>query len=247
MNTKNKLIFGQASLLLILIITFGLIIINEKAGEIFTPKVKEKMDNYLEDNYKNTINEINKNKVTYKNRKFKMKISSKKNKNLYFYLNYNKGQIKDTYNSDYLEGQSLYNNLKKSMERDILKRTNTKYEVDFTNKLNNYNSKVQERIINENNLLNLKFYYLSNEFEVQKWDYLAITNEIINKLNILKSKNINPKYLNFTIINANDITESITISNLTLDFINDTHNQEIIYTILTKGSLTNTNITYKYN
>ena len=40
MNTKNKLIFGQASLLLILIITFGLIIINEKAGEIFTPKVK---------------------------------------------------------------------------------------------------------------------------------------------------------------------------------------------------------------
>ena len=176
-----------------------------------------------------------------------MKISSKKNKNLYFYLNYNKGQIKDTYNSDYLEGQSLYNNLKKSMERDILKRTNTKYEVDFTNKLNNYNSKVQERIINENNLLNLKFYYLSNEFEVQKWDYLAITNEIINKLNILKNKNINPKYLNFTIINANDITESITISNLTLDFINDTHNQEIIYTILTKGSLTNTNITYKYN
>ena len=182
MNTKNKLIFGQASLLLILIITFGLIIINEKAGEIFTPKVKEKMDNYLEDNYENIINEINKNKVTYKNRKFKMKISSKKNKNLYFYLNYNKGQIKDTYNSDYLEGQSLYNNLKKSMERDIL-----------------------------------------------------------------KNKNINPKYLNFTIINANDITESITISNLTLDFINDTHNQEIIYTILTKGSLTNTNITYKYN
>ena len=55
MNTKNKLIFGQASLLLILIITFGLIIINEKAGEIFTPKVKEKMDNYLEDNYKNTL------------------------------------------------------------------------------------------------------------------------------------------------------------------------------------------------
>ena len=176
-----------------------------------------------------------------------MKVSSLSNKNHYFYIIYDNGKITDTYNTDYIEGSSLLSNIKKSLEKEIFIKTNIKYKVIFLNKLNNYNSKVQEKIISEDNLLNLKFYYLSYEFEIKNWNYESITNQIINKINITESNNITPKYYEFTIINKNDITNSITISNIPATFVTDPYNKEIINTILNKGKLMNTEITYKYN
>ena len=247
MNTKNKLIFGQAFLFLILIVSLGLIIVNEQAEEIFSPTIKRKMHEYIKENYANLTNNIEENNITYKNTKFKMKVSSLSNKNHYFYIIYDNGKITDTYNTDYIEGSSLLSNIKKSLEKEIFIKTNIKYKVIFLNKLNNYNSKVQEKIISEDNLLNLKFYYLSYEFEIKNWNYESITNQIINKINITESNNITPKYYEFTIINKNDITNSITISNIPATFVTDPYNKEIINTILNKGKLMNTEITYKYN
>lgn len=247
MNTKNKLIFGQALLFLILIVSLGLIVVNEKAEEIFSTTIKRKMHEYIKENYTDLTNNIKENNITYKNTKFKMKVSSLSNKNHYFYIIYDNGKITDTYNTDYIEGASLLSNIKKSIEKEIFIKTNIKYKVNFLNKLNNYNSKVQEKIISEDNLLNLKFYYLSYEFEVKNWNYESITNQIINKINITEYNNITPKYYEFTIINKNDITNSITISNIPATFATNPYNKEIINTILNKGKLINTEITYKYN
>ena len=58
-----------------------------------------------------------------------MKITCKKNKDLYFYLTYKNGKITDTYKEDYLEGKSLLNNLNNKMTKEINNKTKDTYKI----------------------------------------------------------------------------------------------------------------------
>lgn len=249
MNTKNSLIYGRAIFFLIVFVSFGLIIMNEKGGALFSTKIKEKINTYIEENYSDIKNSINQSNINYKNAEYKMKITSKENKNLYFYIIYKKGNIKDTYKEDYLQGKSLINHLQNNLNKQIKEQTNEEYTVKIDKNLNDFNSKLKETIINEDDLLSIKFYTLEKEIEVNNWDYQTITNEIIKYIDKNNKLNITPKSYKFTLINNKDITTSLIISNITSDFVNNPYSSKIIYSILTKQQsdiLKNSNITYEY-
>ena len=209
---QNKLLFGRAIFTLIIIVSFGLIIMNEKGYLLFSKKAEKKINDYLDENY-TSLSNITKSSVSYDNNQFKMKISSKDNNNHYFYIIYSNKKITDTYQEDYVEGKKLLEYTKKLLEEKI----NDGSSVSITATLDNYSEIVQERIIKNDNLLSLKFYIITKELKVDNLDYDTIYNRINDYISKCNSNNITPKSYSFTIIDQKDITKSIKISNITED------------------------------
>ena len=114
MKSKNRLLIGQGILTIFIIVAFGVIVINEKGGELFKDKVEEKINTYLESNYQDIINKVDKEDIKYEGTTFTKKITSKTNKNLFFYVKYSDKKITDTYKQDYIEGKSLNKRKNKS-------------------------------------------------------------------------------------------------------------------------------------
>jgi len=243
---KNYLIIGRGIFTIFVITALGLIIMNEKGGEIFSPKVEKKINSYIEKNY-TSIN-FNKSKVEYKDNTFSMKLSNKKNDNHYFYISYKRGKYEDTYKEDYFEGKNILNHTTELIETRIQELTNEKVLIKSTNTLDKYTSKVQDRIIKEDNLINLKYYYLTKEITISSWNKDTIINEITNTINTMNKNNITPSYYIFIFTDENDITKSIEIDNVNETFINNQNKDQIIIDILNDNNseLLKTNkITYK--
>ena len=227
--SKNSLIYGRAIFTLIVIVAFGLIIVNEKGGNIFLPKATNKINNYINEKYSQIKEDISIEKIDYKNRIFTAKVTSKKNKHLSFNITYKNKSIKDTYKKDYIEGNSLLTYLNKKNEEEILKKTNTNYK-------------------SHKNLLSLKYYYLEKEittdFKVEN-----IINEISKNIELNTKNNITPKYYKFVLINKTDTTNVIEITNITEEFINNNNKEQIIKDVISKNDsqiLKDNKIKYKY-
>ena len=233
MNQKNNLVLGRAIFTLFIILSLGLIVMNEKGANLFLPKIESKMNDYLENNYENIKSSIINHKITYTNdNHFKMKLSSNQNKNHLFYIKYYKGNITDTYQKDYIEGNNLLKYIEKKLEKEIKESTNIDCKVHSINKLNDYSETVQNQIINEKNLKELKFYYIKKELVIKNFNKEEITNEIKEFIKKLEDNHITPKYYTIIITNKNDITNSIEISHLTNSFLTNDRNEEIIYDII---------------
>ena len=58
MNKQNKLLLGRSIFLLIIIVAFGLIIVNEKSNELLVPKIDKKVKDYINENYNDIKNEL---------------------------------------------------------------------------------------------------------------------------------------------------------------------------------------------
>ena len=178
-----------------------------------------------------------------------MKVSSKDNKNHYFYITYSHKKIQDSYQKDYVEGQNILNHIQKKLQKEIEEITTTKCQININSTLNNYTSAVQERIIKEDNLLQLKFFTISKELYLESFDTIEIDNQIKEIIKQYKEKNITPKSYTITIINKKDITKAIEISNITEDFINNLSSKQIIDAIIKENNeqlLKANKITYKY-
>ena len=232
MNSKNSLLIGRGIFVIIVVVAFGLIIMNEKGGDLFKAKVEKRFETYLNDNYEDILNTTKKGKINYKNNVFTQKIISNKNKNLYFILEYKNKKYSDTYQKDYVEGLSLLSYLNKNIEKEIKSKTKIECEVEATTTLDKDSKAVQEALLKEENILELRYYYIKKELLISDWKKESITNEIVNIINKLKEKNITPKYYEITITNESDITESITISNINESFLERDDKEEIINDIL---------------
>ncbi len=240
MNKQKKLSLERGIFAFIVFVLLGVIVVTEKFGNIMIPKVTKKMNNYIEEKYKKL--DIKTNVVTFKNTTYTMKVESKENKHHYFYINYFNRKITDTYKKDYIEGKNLLNHIKKELKKEINDKTNTICDIEITSTLDKYTKQVQERIINEDNLLELKFFIVKKELLIKDWNEESITNEINSFIE--KFDNITPKSYTITITNKDDITESIEIKNIT-----NTLSKEIINDIINdnKSDLLKENkITYKY-
>lgn len=240
MNKQKKLSLERGIFAFIVFVLLGVIVVTEKFGNIMIPKVTKKMNNYIEEKYKKL--DIKTNVVTFKNTTYTMKVESKENKHHYFYINYFNRKITDTYKKDYIEGKNLLNHIKKELKKEINDKTNTICDIEITSTLDKYTEQVQERIINEDNLLELKFFIVKKELLIKDWNEESITNEINSFIE--KFDNITPKSYTITITNKDDITESIEIKNIT-----NTLSKEIINDIINdnKSDLLKENkITYKY-
>ena len=248
MKKQKRLLFARSIFLFVIIIAFGIIIFTEKAGGIFLPKAQEKISKYIEDKYKDEKDNFNLGKVTFKNTTYTMKVYNKENKYHYFYINYYHKKITDTYKKDYIEGKTILSHIKKKLKKEIEKETNTSCEIIILNKLNDYTSIVQNRIIKEDNLKELKFYNIKKEILIKEWNTKEITDKLIKTINTYKENNITPKNYIITITNKEDVTESIEIT-LTDEFINNDSKDKIISDIINDNNsklLKENKITYKY-
>ena len=248
MKKQKQLLFARSIFLFIIIITFGIIVFSEKAGGLLIPKAQEKINNYIDNKYKNEKDNFKLGKIKYKNTTYTMKVNNKENKNHYFYIKYYHKRIKDTYKKDYIEGKTLLTNIKKNLKKEIEKETSTSCEIIILNTLDKYTSTVQNRIIKEDNLKELKFYNLKKEILIKNWNSKEITDKINKTISMYKENNITPKNYIITITNKEDITESIEIK-LTEDFISISSKEKIISDIINDNNtklLKENKITYKY-
>lgn len=246
--SKNKLIFSRAIFTLFIIIIFGIIIMNEKGGIIFSKKISTNINNYLDTNYNDISNNIKKGKTEYIKGQFITKVYSKENKNHFFYITYSKGKINDTYKKDYLEGNSILEYQNNIIKKTIKQTTDLDCNVNSIAKLNAFTEIVQKNIINGNNLTELKYYYIEYNINIDNWTTDNILKEITNNIKILEKNNITPKYQNITITSKNDITKSIKINNIQNSFINNGMKHEIINDIINNNNsilLKENKITYK--
>ena len=143
MKKQKQLVLARAVFTLFIFVAFGLIIINEKASSILIPKIQKKLESYITQNYSDLQQTIQTNSIQYKNNIYKMKVSSKDNKNHYFYITYSHKKIQDSYQKDYVEGQNILNHIQKKLQKEIEEITTTKCQININSTLNNYTSAVQ--------------------------------------------------------------------------------------------------------
>lgn len=103
MNEKSLLTLGMVTLFIAIIISFALIIINEKDTPFLLNMAERKMTNYVKKEYAKEEKDFQYSKVRYyeKSNSYKMKITSTYDKKKYFLVILKDRKIKDTYHQTY--------------------------------------------------------------------------------------------------------------------------------------------------
>ena len=122
----------------------------------------------------------------------------------------------------------------KSIEKDVLTKTNEEVEISIDTNLDEFAKTVKEKIINTNSSAysTLKIYTLKKEILTKKFSSKEITESILSFTSLLKKNNITPKAYSFTIINEDDLTKTISLDNLTEDNLEYNYLSSLIQTKL---------------
>ncbi len=249
MKEQKKLTLGMAIFTFIIFVSFGVIILNEKSAPYFAPKIEKKILEYLKTEYKEEYNDFDVGTTIYSKTKYNLKVTSKKNKNLYFKIFYNNKKITDTYKEDYKQGKTLLNSITEKVEKQLKNKYNQEFNIIMSKSLDEYSKQIQDNIILKSDLKSLKIYTLETTIS-SKWNTTDIGTKIIKLNTNLKSEDITPKNYNITIINSKNPIKSIKISNLTPETIEDSTLLSSIISDIIKNEnselLKQNNITYKY-
>ncbi len=213
MKNKEKRLFTEMIIFLfIIILCFGLIIINYKSDEIKLKKVEEKIDEYIKDNYSDIDKDVKKEKLKQKNNSYSIKIYNKNNKNLFFYITYKDKKITSTYPKDYLEGNSLTSYYNKKINKDLkAKNKNSNFSnltISYDVKLNDCTDLIYKRLIN--NKYNLPIYTINDE-ETIPFDAISINKRIQLTSKYVNSIGFTPKYYSLTYTDSNNLVNSMNI------------------------------------
>lgn len=249
MKQEKKLIIGMALLFLLVFVTFGSIIANEKLAPFYTEKIEEKFKNYIKENYPDIEKDIILDKVTYKRTKYQSKVHSKKNKHLYFFLYYQDKKITDDYIEQYVKGTSLLKKLEQDIQKEINKKTDVIATVTMNKTLNNYTKAIQEKLIEEKSISNLKVYTISLKLNCKEITTEAITEKIFTLNDKLNKNSITPSHYNITITIEKDEEQIIKINDLPTTIIESPTLSLIINDIINKKESTiikENKITYSY-
>lgn len=248
MKKQKKLLFARNIFVFIVFICLGVIVSTEKIRSYLTTKFDKEINNYIETNYKDIKDTITK-ETSYQKGIYKTIISSKENPHLFFTIKKDHKKLTDTYQEDYLEGKTLLSYLEKSLKKSIKEKTNTDVSITIYSKLNEHTPSIQQRLLKEENLLELSFYTLEKDLLITNWSSSTIKDTIISTIEEYTSNQITPKNYTITIINKDNIKDTITIYNITEDFINNLSNEMIINDIINDRNtklLKETSITYEY-
>ena len=249
MKEQKKLTLGMAIFTFIIFVSFGVIILNEKSAPYFAPKIEKKLIDYLKTEYKDEYNDFDIGTTIYSKTKYNLKVTAKKNKNLYFNIFYDNKKITDTYEKDYKQGKTLLNSITKKIKDELKNKYNQDFNIIMSKSLDEYSKQIQNNLILKNDLKSLKIYTLETTI-TSKWNTNDIGSKIIKLNNNLKEENLTPKSYNITIINSKDATKSVKISNLTTEIIEDSTLLSSIISDIIKNEnsklLKQNNITYKY-
>ena len=243
MQKQKRLMYGMMVLFLIVFVTFGVIIMNEKIAPLKINKVTEKLNNYIKENYSDLKN-ISLSKVEYKHLRYEAKVESTENKNYYFNIYYENKKITDTYKKDYLEGNTIIKYQENNIKQIIKKKTNNSYNISINKKLNKLTENIKKEIINNKNLEEYEIYTLEANITVKELTTKRISNTLKTFINNMHDKKITPKSYNFIIQSSSDKVKAIKISNITHELVNSNNLNTIINDIINKEK---TNILNKYD
>lgn len=247
MKKQLKLTLSMALLFLITFVSFGTIIINEKKEELFMPHIKNKLINYLEKTYKEQANLTT--NISYNKDKFILKVISEENKNYYFNIYYKDKKITDSYEEDYIKGNTYFKYLEKKLQKDINKNLDIKTTIDIATTLDSMTSKIRKNVLIDEDIKSLKIYTLSSELIIEEWNTQSITNDITTFINKLEKEDIKPNSYILTITNSNNLNQSVEITNITTDLIQNNKLNLVIDDIINNINsklLQQEKITYKY-
>lgn len=213
--SKNGLTYGMAFFFLLSFVLLGLIVVNEKKVDIMMPKIEKKFHEYIDENYKSIKNEITIDKIIYDKKKkyFKIKVTNKENKHLYFLLYYKNKKITSTFQKDYKEGKTFITYLEKTIKKEI---GINDLSIKISSSFDKLGKAVKVRLLKEEDLTSLKIYTVVKEFSLEEFTQEEIINTIYKFEKNLKDKNAKPKDYNFTFTNLKEITQAFNISNITL-------------------------------
>ena len=228
MKQQQKLTISMAIFFLIVIVSFGTIVLNEKKGELFLPKIENKLETYFINNYKD-LKETTKTSIKYINNQYIMTVKSKENENHYFTINYKNKEIKDTYQENYIEGKKYLLYLEDKIKKEIKNTLDKDVSINILTTLDSMTSKIKDKVLKEDNIKNLEIYNLETNISTPSLEINTVTQTIINEINEFTKNNITPKTYTLTITNNN---KSIKISNLNKDLINYNTLNEIIDAII---------------
>ena len=162
MINHKKLMLEQALLIMVSVLSFYIIITNKLGNIFFYPSVKGKMNTYYQQNYQ----ELTKGNIIYhaKDRMYTMNVSDPKNENHAFQIIYHKKKITDTYQQDYIEGNSFFKSLEKKIKKEwdsVFQDTElTSCKITFQ-KLNTYQKQEQNLLLTTKNPKETKLYQVT--------------------------------------------------------------------------------------
>ena len=189
---KTKLIIAQALLFAIVIIFFGLVIVEKKFSlkENDEEKAEEEITAYYEEKYQDLDLETGTLNYDDTNESYYIRYTDKENSNHYFTITYKENNVTDDYENSYVKGKTVITKAKEELNakyQEIFQNTNyEKIEVSF-NDLDSYNEEDRKKILTGNytNCYNISFY-----IEVPTLDEIYLTNLITSFINISKENNL---------------------------------------------------------
>lgn len=186
----NRLMIGQALLFGLVIIFFGIIIVNEKVPSLKSKNVEEDINLYYEDNYHDL--DVSKGDLKYNkdDNSFSITYYDKNYKELNFAITYTNNKITDNYKENYVKGKDVLKRASKDVldkYKDIFSNTNyEKIKVEFKD-LDEY-SKAEAIDILEGNIYNTGYYSVSYYVKVDSLDEVYLNN-LINSFNTIAADN----------------------------------------------------------
>ncbi len=245
--SKNKLMLEMSIFAIFLFTACTFLVINEKKNEYLIPKIDQKLKEYVKEQYPNLTKEINIRKTTYHKKKaaYFMRIENKKNKDLYFIVHYKNKKITSSYKTDYLEGKTLLSKLENELEAQLRNKVNNKITLHFTQKLNEYNYSIYDRIISNDHIQELSIYNINAELESNDFQINSLVTSISNFYHFINHEDYHPNYYQLRIIHSKNITKEIKLKFLNEKLI--TQNlEEIIEGIIQKNPTISSKFSIKY-
>lgn len=244
---KNRLMLEMSIFAVLLFTACALLVIHEKKNEYLIPKIDQKLKEYVKEKYPNLMKEVNIHKTVYHKKKasYLMRIENKKNKGLYFIVRYKNKKITSSYKIDYLEGKTLLSKLENELEAQLRKKVTNKITLHFTQKLNEYNSSIYDRIISNDHIPELSIYNINAELESNDFQINSLVTSISNFYHFIHHEGYHPNYYQLRIIHSKNITKEIKLKFLSEKLI--TQNlEEIIEGIIQKNPTISSKFSIKY-
>ncbi len=218
---KNRLILGMSLVTLIAIISLGLIIVSEKGNIILLNKINSELDSYIEDNYKDILQDITitDTKFSLDENSYTKTATSEVNEDLSFEVTYTKdAEIISNYEDNYLKGLSLI----EQHEKDINKNFDD-YYLTVNLDLDQMSDKTKTSFIKKEEINLLPIYTLNIEIIESTFNAEEINTLLKETVKNKPDYNITKYYLKIT-----TTEEIIEFSNLNENIINNENFENIL-------------------
>lgn len=213
MKEKENQLFTKMTIFFFLVVLcLGLLVINQKKNDLKSKKIKQKITEYIDDNYSKEKEELKIGNIESKNNAYIVRISNVNNTKLYFTLTYKDNKMSSTHKKDYLEGKTLISFAQNELNNKLKEKNKNSYysklDITIDMKLNECSDIVKKRLLD--NKFDIPIYTI-NDYQNIEITADKINQEIKKITNYIKQMDFSPKSYNLTYTNSNDVLKKVSI------------------------------------